>query len=274
MMKKRWMIILIGCLFIFPALAHAQVDKFLGKVLEGGEPNIRPEFLKVLQLEMLPDPVRGGQQMAFRATISNGYRHSGRVSLTIRDRDQIISEVRNLTLKTGNNQVNFPETTYQFDRSDHCFTIEADVERTRTPITMATESCARRTQAGWTLSDKGIGPLYVEDLEMYPDPVSPGQEISFKVRFRNDGRPIRGRIQIQDRDQIVTQVENAAIPRGLTEYQFPRSQYTFQRFDTCFTVSVDIERTPYPVDASKKYCAKPVGWTLRPALREQRGERR
>lgn len=274
MVKKRLMILSIGCLFLFPALAHAQVDKFLGKVLERGEPNIRPEFLRVLQLEMLPDPVRYGQQVAFRATISNGYRHSGRVTLAIRDRDQIISEVRNLTLNTGNNQVNFPETAYQFDRSDHCFTIEAEVEHTRTPIAMATESCARRTQAGWTLSDKGIGPLYVEDLEMNPDPVSPGQEISFKVKLRNDGRPIRGRIQIQDRDQVVAQVENAIIPRGLTEYQVSRSQYVFQRFDTCFTVSVDIERTPYPVDASKKYCAKPVGWTLRPVMREQRGEKR
>jgi hypothetical protein len=273
MMRKRCIMILIGCLFIFPALAQAQVDKLLEKVIEGVEKPIRPEYLKVLKLEIFPDPVREGQRLAFRATISNSSRNTGRVTLTVRDSDQMISEVRNATLRPGDNQIDFPESAYRFSRSDHCFTVEADIERTHRPIDMAMEFCAKKTYSGWTLSDKGIGPLYVEDLEMYPDPVSPGQEIRFKVRLRNDGRPIRGHIQVQDRDQIVARVENAAIPRGLTEYQFPLGQYTFQRFDTCFTVSVDFEKTPYPVDASKKYCAQPMGWTLRPGMRDHRGER-
>jgi hypothetical protein len=81
----------------------------------------------------------------------------------------------------GDNQVNFPESSYRFSRSDHCFT-----------------------------------------------------------------------------------VENVSIPRGSSEFQFSHSRYTFQHFDTCFTVLVDFEGTIYPVDASRKFCAKPVGWTLRP----------
>jgi hypothetical protein len=142
--------------------------------------------------------------------------------------------------------------------------VEADIDHARRLIDVAKEFCAKRTNLGWTLSDKGIGPLYVEELEMYPDPAIPGQEIRFKVRLRNDGRPIRGHIRIQDRDQLVAKVENVSIPRGYTEYQFPHSRYTFQRLDTCFTVLVDFERTPYPVDASREFCAKPMGWTLRP----------
>jgi hypothetical protein len=272
-MKKKWMILLIGCLFIFPALAQAQVDKLLERFLDGTAKPIRSEDLKVLKLEISPDPVRENQRLVFRATVSNSSRNSGRVTITLKDRDQTISEARNIILRPGDNQIDFPETTYRFSRSDHCFTIEADIERTRKPIDVATEFCAKKTYSGWTLSDLGVGPLYIEDLEMYPSPASPGQEIWFKVRLRNDGRRIRGHIQIQDRDQIIVQVENAVIPRGVTEYQFPRSQYTFQRFDTCFTVSVDFERTPYSVDASKKYCARPVGWTLEPVTREQRGER-
>jgi len=202
--------------------------------------------------------------VVFRVTISNGSRHSGRVTLAIKDKDEIISEVRDTPLRPGDNQVDFPESSYRFTRSDHCFTVEADIERTRSPIDVAKEFCAKRTYAGWTLSDKGIGPLYIEDLDINPDPVTPGQEIRFQVRLRNDGRPIRGDIRIQDKDQVVVQVENVHIPRGYSNFQFPYTRYSFQRFDHCFTVLVDFERNPYPVDAAREFCAKPIGWTLRP----------
>jgi hypothetical protein len=273
-MKKGWMLFLVGCLFMFPALAHAQLDKFVEGLLGEKEQSIRSEDLKVLQLEFSPDPVREGQRLVFRATISNSSRYSGRVTIAVRDRDQIISEVTNAILRPGDNRVDFLETSYRFSGPDHCFSVEADIERTRTPIDAERQFCAKRTSSGWTLSDKGIGPLHVEDLEMYPDPVSPGQEIRFRVKLRNDGRPIRGNIQIQDRDQIVAKVENTNIPHGLTEYQIPRTRYTFQRLDTCFAVLVDSERTPYPADAPKnKYCASPMGWTLKPAMRDHRGDR-
>jgi hypothetical protein len=273
-MKKWWMILLVGCSILFPALAQAQIDKLLNQFLGGAEPALRSEDLKVIQLEISPDPVRDGQRMLFRATISNSARNSGRVSIVIRDRDQIVSEVRDAILKPGDNRIDFPETAaYRFSGADHCFTVEADIERTRNRIDAAREFCANRTSAGWTLSERGVGALYVEDLEMYPDPATPGQEIRFRVKLRNDGRPMRGHIRIQDRDQVVAQIENTSIPHGFAEFQFLQGRYTFQRFDTCFTVVVDVERTPYPVDASKQYCAKPVGWSLRPVMRDQREER-
>ena len=274
MTTKRLMIVLIGCVLMVPALADAQVGKILEGILGGQEQNIRAEDLKVLQLEFSPDPVREGQRMIFRATIDSRSRRAGRVTLSVRDRDQIISEARDVTLRPGENQIEFPEAAYRFSGSDHCFIVEADIARTRTPIDVARQFCAKRTYAGWTLSDRGVVQLFVEDLQMFPDPFSPGQEIRFSVRLRNEGRPVRGDIRIQDGDKVVAQVENAAIPRGVTEYQFPRGQYTFQRFDTCFTVLVDVERTPQLVDASsRKYCATPVSWTLRPGMREQRGDR-
>lgn len=273
-MKKLWILIVIGCLLIFSAPVEAQLGKILDKFLEGGEQTIRPEYLKVLQLETSPDPVQEGQDVAFRVTIANSSRDSGRVTLAVRDKNQIISEVRNAVLRPGDNKIDFPETTYRLSRSGRCFTIEAEVEYTRTPIAAVREFCAKRTQAGWTLGDKGIGSLYVEDLAMYPDPASPGQDIRFKVKLRNDGRPIRGHIQIKDRDQVVAELENAVVLQGVKEYQFPPGKYTFQRSDTCFTVSVDFEQTPLPVDTSgKQYCARPVGWTLKPGTKEQRGEK-
>ncbi len=262
---KKWVeIILIGCLFVVPSLTQAQVDKLFERFLDRGESRIRPEELRVLQLEISPDPVQQGQRVGFRVTISNGSRNSGRVTLAIKDKDEIISEVRDFPLRPGDNQVDFPQSSYRFSRSDHCFTVEADIERNRSPIDTSREFCAKRTSLGWTLSDKGIGSLHVEELEMYPDPATPGQDVRFRVKLRNDGRTIRGTIRIQDKDQVVVQVENISIPRGLSDIQFPYTQHSFQRSGHCFTVLVDFEKTPYPVDAAKEFCAKPMGWTLRP----------
>jgi hypothetical protein len=263
-MKKHMCMVVIGCLFLMTALAQAQVDKMLDRFLQRGEPRIRPSELRVLNLEVFPDPIREGQRISFRVTIANDSDHSGRISLTIKDRDDIVSEVRDVNINSGENRIDFPETYYRFSRSDHCFTVEADIGRTRQRIDVAKEFCARRTRGGWTLSERGIGNLFVEDLDMYPDPALPGQEVQFRVKLRNDGRRIRGTIRIQDKDQVVAQVENITIPRGLSDFQFPYTRYSFQRFDHCFTVVVDFERTPYPVDAAREFCAKPTGWTLRP----------
>ena len=263
-MKKLGMVVLIGCLFVVPSLAQAQVDKLFERFLDRGESKIRPEDLRVLQLEISPDPVRQGQRVVFRVTISNGSRNSGRVTLAIKDKDEIISEVRDAPLRAGDNQIDFPESSHRFSSSDHCFSVEADIERTRRPINLAKEFCTRRTSTGWTLGDKGISPLYVEDLDTNPDPIIPGQDVGFRVRLRNDGRPIRGNIRIQDKDQVVVQVEDVSIPRGHSDFQFPYTRYTFRRSDHCFTVLIDFERTPYPVDAAREFCAKPMGWTLRP----------
>jgi hypothetical protein len=273
MMKKGLLIILIGCLFVFPALANAQVGKVLEDILGGQERDIRAEDLRILELEFLPDPIQEGQRVVFRASVHSYARRPARVNLLVRDRDQIVSEVRGVVLSPGDNQVEFPGALYRFFRSDSCFMVEADIARKRAPIDALRQFCARRTPSGWTLSDRRAVELSVEDLAMYPDPAFPGQEVGFSVRLRNDGRPVRGDIRIQDGDQTVTRVENVAIPAGLMEYQFPRGRYTFQRFDTCFTVVVDVDRTPYSVDAERQFCVKPTGWSLQPGPRDRRGAR-
>jgi hypothetical protein len=257
-------IVVIGGLLLLASLAQAQVDKVLERFMQKGGPRIRPNDLRVLHLEVSPDPIREGQRISFRVTIANDSGHSGRISFTIKDRDEIISEVKDVNIYSGENRIDFPETYYRFSRSDHCFTVEADVERSRQRIDVAKEFCLQRIRSGWTMSDRGVGYLLVEDLDMRPDPATPGQDVRFRVRLRNDGRPIRGTIRIQDKDQVVAQVENITIPQGLGEVQFPHTRYSFQRFDHCFKVLVDFERTPYPVDAAREFCAKPMGWTLKP----------
>ena len=139
-----------------------------------------------------------------------------------------------------------------------------DIERTIQAIDVVKGFCARRTPQGWTLAGVRVGPLFVEDLDMTPDPVRPGQEIKFRVRLRNDGIPLRADLRIQDRDQIVARLNDVTVPRGRPEFLFPWTRYAFQRFDHCFTVIVDVERTPHRVDSAKEFCAQPAGWTLKP----------
>jgi hypothetical protein len=273
-MKKYLMIIFVGCFLVMPVLAHAQLDKLLEGLLGRGEESVRVEQLKVTHLEMVPDPAREGQRVSFRATISNSSRNHVRVVLAVMDRDRVVSQINDAYLRSGDTQINFPEMSYQFSgREERCLTIETNIDRRWVPIAMASEFCPKRSSAGWSAIDRGVGQIQVEELLMSPDPVTPGQEVRFMVRLRNDGRPIRGNIRIQDRDQVVVQTDSVNIPRGTTEFQLPRSQYTFQRMDTCFTVTVDIDRTPYPVDAAKEYCANPTAWTLKSRMRDHREER-
>lgn len=266
-MKKSLMIIFIACLLIVPVLAHADFDKFLDNVFGRDDRRINLDSLAVTQMEMIPDsPWEEDQSAVFRAIITNSSRHDVRVDLAVVDRDRIVTQVSDAILRQGNNQIDFPETSMQFSPGEQrCFTLQTNIDRRWVPITMAEQFCPERSRR-----DRKVK-LSIEGLRMTPDPVSPGQEVSFEVRLRNDGRHIRGNIRIQDSDQVVVQTDTVRIPRGTTNFNLPSSRYTFQRMDTCFTVSVDVNRTRHEVDATEEYCAHPTAWTLKS---RRRGGRR
>ena len=213
---------------------------------------------------MDPDPVREGQGVRFQAVISNLSRHLGRVSLFVKDKDEVVAAVEDVPLRPGDNRIVFPQTRYRFQRQDSCFTVEVDIERSRRPIDLSKEFCARKTYQGWRMRAPRVGPLFVEDLGMIPDPAQPGQEVRFWAKIRNDGNPIRADIQIQDKDQVVAKLNDAFIIHGSLDYWFLLTPHKYQRFDHCFTVIVDVEKTPYRLDAAREFCAKPYGWSLRP----------
>lgn len=252
-MKKSLVIVLLGFLFLFPSLVQSQPFG----------PKLHPGDLKVIQLGINPDPVREGQWMSFQAIISNSSQHSTEVSLFIKDKDEVVTSVIDIRLKPGENRVAFPQTKYRFSREEYCFTVEVDIERTRKPIDVEKQFCARKTKLGWTMTTSRIA-LFVEELSTIPDPINPGQEVRFKARLRNDGSPLRADMRIQDRDQVVSQLSDAYIPRGYFDFYFPFTRYQFQRHDHCFIVVVDVERTAHRVDASREFCARPFGWTLKP----------
>lgn len=261
---KIFLIIFFSAYIFYPFIAHSQPIPPFDKWRERFEPRLHRSDLQVLQLEMIPDPVWEGQRVRFEAILSNLSQISGRLNVFIKDKDEVVTSAQDVLIKPGHNRIIFPATGYRFSRYEHCFTVEVDVDRTRRPVDLIREFCAHRTYAGWTLKEMRIGPLLVEDLDMFPDPAKPGQEVRFKVRLRNDGSPFRGNIRIQDRDETIVQLNDVHLPSGYSEYHFPYVRYLFQRFDHCFTVIVDVERTPYRTDAVREFCAKPLGWTLRP----------
>ncbi|MDP2971272.1 MAG: hypothetical protein Q8P64_18990 [Deltaproteobacteria bacterium] len=185
------------------------------------------------------------------------------MNLFVKDRDEVVTSVQDVLIKPGYNRIIFPHTGYRLSRHEHCFTVEVDIERTRRTVDVVKEFCARRTYQGWTMTAPRIA-LFVEDLGMLPDSASPGQEVRFRARLRNDGSPVRANIRIQDRDQIVTQLNDVFLPQGYSDFIFPSIRYQFQRNDHCFVVIVDVERTPYRVDAARQFCARPFGWSLKP----------
>lgn len=250
---------------VYPGcVAHVQTVPGPQEPAPAPSPGVRHLDLKILQLTMSPDPVREGQRVSFQALVLNRSRQSVRAHFFIKDRDEIVTQVYDVFIRPGENQVVFPQTQYRFSRNEYCFTVEVDIERTRRPIDVAREFCVRRTQQGWTMGSLRIGPLVIEDLDFSPDPALPGREVRFRATLRNDGGPLRADIRILDRDQVVTQLNDVFLPRGTSNLLFPNTQYKFQRFDHCFTVMVDVERTPYRVDGARQFCAKPAGWTLNP----------
>ncbi len=253
-MGKR-MILVMFFLLLSPALLFSQPAPERGG---------RPGVLSISELEMSPDPVREGQRVRFSLTLVNRTTITGRGNVAIKDRDEVVTEARGVLIRPGNNRIDFPETGYRFSRREQCFSVDVDIMGTRRPVDFARDFCAQRTAAGWTLSQVVVGPFMIEDLDMNPDPARPRQEVRFKVRLRNGGTPVRGSIRLEDRDEVVSRIENVPIPPGTAEYEFPFTRYVIQRPDHCFTVSVDVEGRNYRAEAQRDFCAKPYGWTLRP----------
>jgi hypothetical protein len=79
-------------------------------------------------LEMNPDPVREGEGVNFQTVVSNHSRHPGKVSLFIKDKDEVVAAVYDVTLRPGDNRIVFPQTSYRFHRQESCFTAEVDIE--------------------------------------------------------------------------------------------------------------------------------------------------
>ena len=108
--------------------------------------------LRVTELAMSPDPAREGQKIRFSMLMVNDSSFSRRVSIAIRDGDELVSEASDVPIRPGTNRIRFPYSGYRFSRQDHCFVVLVDIERNYKPVDLARRFCAERTNRGWTLS--------------------------------------------------------------------------------------------------------------------------
>jgi hypothetical protein len=108
--------------------------------------------LRVAELTMSPDPAREGQKIRFSMLMVNDSSYSRRVNIAIRDGDELVSEVSDISIRPGSNRIKFPYSGYRFRRQDHCFVVLVDIERNSKPVDLARRFCAQWTSQGWTLS--------------------------------------------------------------------------------------------------------------------------
>jgi len=108
--------------------------------------------LRVNELAMSPDPAREGQKIRFSMLMVNNSSYSRRVSIAIRDGDELVTEVSDISIRSGANQIRFPYTGYRFSRQDHCFVVLVNIEGNYKPVDLARRFCTQRTNRGWTLS--------------------------------------------------------------------------------------------------------------------------
>jgi hypothetical protein len=121
------------------------------------------------------------------------------------------------------------------------------------------EAAKEGRYGGWKLSQISIGPYFVDDLEMVPDPALPGQEIRFNLWLRNSGIPVRANIRIEDRDELVARLNDVSVEPGTREYQFPYTGYFLQGLDHCFTIMIEVEGKLYKAETTRELCIKPGG---------------
>jgi len=133
------------------------------------------------------------------------------------------------------------------------------------------QGCVIQDGDHWAACDRGHR-LQVVDLDMSPDPVADGQRINqFRVSLRSDGSGecathllIR---ETQGNDLIAAERVYRLRP-GMNQIRVePDGRYRFSRQEHCFNVIANIENTPRPVDAARRFCAREVGgrrWSLNP----------
>lgn len=112
-----------------------------------------PHRLKILELGMMPDPVRQGQRLQlWTIALQSDYNGECRTLLEVFDQDQIAGARIEYLIRPGVGRYTFQAVQgYRFQRQDHCFVVRANIGNTWTPITASKLFCARRTPGGWSL---------------------------------------------------------------------------------------------------------------------------
>ena len=113
-----------------------------------------PHRLRVLDLDVIPDPVRGGQPIqAWTIVIHSDWNGECGTYFEVRDQDQVAGSGFVPAIQPGRSVYTIPASPYyRFQRHDHCFIVQAHIGGTFTPITAQKSFCAQPLPGtGWTL---------------------------------------------------------------------------------------------------------------------------
>jgi hypothetical protein len=112
-----------------------------------------PHRLKILDLGMVPDPIRQGQRLQlWTVALQSDYNGECRTLLEVRDQDQIAGAQVEYLIRPGVGRYTFQAVPgYFFQRQNHCFVVRANIGHTWAPVDAKKMFCASRTPAGWSL---------------------------------------------------------------------------------------------------------------------------
>ena len=116
-----------------------------------------PHRMRILDLDVVPDPVHGGQPIeAWRITIRSDWNGECGTHFEVRDRDQVAGSGFVQAIRPGRSVYMIPASPhYRFQRHDHCFVVQANIGGAFTPIGAQRNFCAQQIPGiGWTLRER------------------------------------------------------------------------------------------------------------------------
>jgi hypothetical protein len=154
-MKRLKLALLMGLGII---LSQGCVIQNGGGGYQGGywEPCGRGHKLRLVDLDMSPDPAAAGQRIdRFRVSVNSDATGECATQLSIHDQsNDVIATERVYRLRPGLNQIRIdPDARYRFSRQEVCFNVYANIENTPQVIDAARRFCARQIGGNrWTLN--------------------------------------------------------------------------------------------------------------------------
>ncbi len=112
--------------------------------------------LRVVDLDMSPDPIADGQRISsFRVNLRSEGRSNCEARLQVRETqgNDLIASERLYRLRPGANRIDVePDSRYRFSREEHCFNVAINIENTWRPVDAERRFCARRVgDRRWSL---------------------------------------------------------------------------------------------------------------------------
>ena len=114
--------------------------------------------LRVVDLDIAPDPVSEGQQVrSWRVELRADVDGECATTIQIQERpgNITVGSKRVYNLRPGVNTITVqPDSRYRFSQARHCFTVIADIEETARAIDASGNFCAQKQGNGWTMAGR------------------------------------------------------------------------------------------------------------------------